>query len=273
MSKYDLFLDGRNIKEFGLFLRPNHEHPIPETRDQTIEIPGIHGLRHMGSTLGPRQFNLPLGIVPQIDRWELQRKIREFTRFLLDDYGRPRNMRLIFGYEPDKYYMVRYNGSISPERLVTIGVFELPLIAYDPHAYFLYSTTNIILDSDIPVLSDITLGAQYEFDINPTPTQSVVCDVINDGTVAVRPTILITGEADYITFWNTRTEEIFFINDVRKPIEINGENYTVKVDGVENFSVLNGEFITLLPGENNIVIGAGGNRNLKAAFDFNFKYI
>lgn len=267
-------IDGNDLSEFGLYVLEGHENPIlPETRDNFLTIPGAHGVRDMGATLGPRYFSIPLGFAPRSDYAELRRDADRFKRLLIDDYGRPKNVKLVFNYFPDRYFLARYYGQLPLERLVSMGRFNLPLMAADPHAYFLYTSTNIILDSDIPVLSDITLGAQYEFDINPTPTQAVVCDVINDGTVAVRPTIIITGEADFINFWNTRTGEIFFINDVRQPIEINGENYTVKVDGVENFSVLNGEFITLLPGENRIIIDAEGNRNLKAAFDFIFKYI
>ncbi|ATB52741.1 minor structural protein [Caldibacillus phage CBP1] len=269
MTESDVYLDGRNIKEFGLFLRQNHEHPIPETRDQTIEIPGVHGLRHMGSTLGPRQFNLPLGIVPQIDRWELQRKIREFTRFLLDDYGRPRNMRLIFGYEPDKYYMVRYNGSISPERLVTMGVFELPLIAYDPFAYFLYSTKEITWDTDIPILSDISwLNGITEFEVKGNQT----VEIINEGHVIVRPTFLIEGSANSLTLsMNGKSFSLPSFSNVT--YEINGENYTVFKNGVNNFSDKIGkDWLELLPGINQLTV-TGTGLNIHLTVDYRFKFV
>lgn len=135
MIESEVYLDGRSLSEFGLFLRPGHEHPIPETRDTTIEIPHMNGLRYITSTVGPRIINLPVGIIPQLNKTDLQKKIREFTAFLFDEYGKPREIRLSFGYEPEKYYKVRYSGSITPERLITMGVFELPFIAYDPFAY------------------------------------------------------------------------------------------------------------------------------------------
>src|SRR5690554_6075341 len=128
-------MDDRHIKEFGLFLRTGHEHPGPETDDYAVTIPGMHGAHDMGSRIRPRQFNLPLGFFPEMTRREREKKIREFMSFLLDQYGKPRTFKLVFEYEPEKWYRVRYSGSLSLQRITNTAVFDLPLIAFDPFAY------------------------------------------------------------------------------------------------------------------------------------------
>lgn len=135
MIEYDLFLNDKNIEGFGLFLRPEHEHPAPSTIDNLIMIPGKNGEIDMGSSIGSRPLNFPLGVKPQLSRSKLQQKIRYFMFELFDQYGKPKEIKLTLGYEPEKWYKVKYSGSMPIERLVTMGAFTLPLKAYDPYAY------------------------------------------------------------------------------------------------------------------------------------------
>lgn len=269
MNETDIYLDDRNIKEFGLYLLQNHTHPIPNTRDNTIELPGLNGLRDMGSTLGPRQFMLPIGIVPQKNKYDLQHSIRQFTRFLLDVYGKPRNIKLVFGYEPDKYYTVKYSGSISPERLITMGVLDLPFIAYDPAAYFLYSANEVNWDTDIPILSDISWISGVK-DVNITGNQTI--ELVNDGSVVVRPKFIINGSANTLTFsMNGKSFSLPSFSNVT--YEINGENFTVFKNGVNNFSDKIGkDWLELLPGINSLTI-TGTGLNINLTVDYRNKYM
>ena len=130
-----IYFDDRHINEFGLFLRPDHEHPGPETDEYAVTIPGMHGAHDMGSRIRPRRFNLPLGFFPEMTQREREKKIREFMSFLLDQYGKPRTFKLVFEYEPEKWYRVRYSGSLPLQRILTTAVFDLSLTAFDPFAY------------------------------------------------------------------------------------------------------------------------------------------
>lgn len=268
MSESDVFLDGRNINEFGLFFRSEHEHPLPETRENTLELPGLPGLRDMGSTLGPRHFSLPIGIIPQIDKYDLQYKIRQFTRFLLDEYGNPRNIKLVFGYEPDKYYTVKYSGSISPERLIVMGIFDLPFTAYDPAAYFLYPAKEVTWDTDIPIISDISwISGVTEYKV--TGNQTI--EIRNDGSVAVRPTLIINGSANSLTLsMNGKSFSLPTFSNTT--YEINGEKYTVKKNGNNNFSDMQGDFIELLPEDNTLSVNGTG-LNFSLTVDYRYKYM
>jgi phage-related protein len=261
-------LDDRDPREFGLIFLKDHYHPhTPEMRSKTLIIPGRPGAWDFGSEWGSRPINLPFGII-EYDRLVMQRKIRAFVAFLLDPYGRPREVKLTFDYDPDKHYPVKLAAQISPERLFFAEQFELPLVAHDPYAKSLLLSDQITMGSDISVMADITVGAEYEYTI----TGSTVIEIINDGTVAVRPDIYIDGTAANIVVWHTQTNKTFFINSITSPIEINGESFTVKVNGANNLNKLNGDFIELLPGSNSLVI-TPENANLNLRFSFYHKYI
>lgn len=259
-------LDGRDPKEFGLIFLQDHYHPMtPGIRNKTLAIPGMSGEWDFGSERGPKPFNLPFGII-EYDRYEKQRKLRNFVSFLFDVYGQPRPMKLIFDYEPDKFNMVKLASKIDPQRLIHAAEFDLPLIAHYPDAEFIVPTDEIGWDSDIPFTSDISLDGEYVFDITGPKT----LNIINDGTLVVKPTILITGTANSLSL--TINGESFSFGSISTPIEI--QKYLVKVNGVSSLSAMTGkiENLNLLPGDNVVQID-GINLNLNIRFKFNYQYI
>lgn len=260
-------LDGRFLSEFGLIERQGHSNPMtPSTRDKTLVIPGRNGAYHFGTDWDVRPFNIPVAV--KKERMEMQLDMRAFTAFLLDPYGQPREIKLIFDYEPDKFYMVKYSGQITPERLWNLGQFELPFIAYDPLAKFVSSTKDILMESDIPILSDITLDADYTYQVKGNTT----LDIINDGTIVIRPTIFIEGTAQSLTL--TLNGESFSFGEINGSVEINGEQYLVKVNGNDSLSATTGDLtkLLLLPGNNEVVI-SGSGININIIFDFHHPYM
>lgn len=260
-------LDGRYLKEFGLIEKQGHSNPmIPSTRDKTLVIPGRNGAYHFGTDWDVRPFSIPVAV--QKDRADIQVCLREFTAFLLDPFGKPREIKLVFDYELDKFYKVKYSGQITPERLWNLGQFELPLVAYDPVANFITTTNDIILDSDVPVLSDITLDAEYSYKI----TSYTTINIINDGTLAVRPYVFISGNAQSLTL--TLNGESFSFGQINGQIEINGEQYLVEVNGNETLSAMIGNLVKffLMPGNNEVIL-SGSNLNLEVIFDFYHQYM
>lgn len=213
-------------------------------------------------------FNLPIGIMPQKNKHELQRKIRQFTDFLFDDYGKPRSIRLVFGYEPDKYYIVRYSGSISPERLIVMGALEIPFIAYDPFAYFLYSANEITWDKDIPIMSDVYWGTGInQFKINENQT----LEIYNSGNIVIRPTFIITGSATSLTLaMNGKSFSLPSFSNAT--YEIKGKNYTVFKNGVNDFNSKKGkDWLELMPGKNQLSI-TGTELDFYLTVDCHYKY-
>lgn len=137
-------LGDKTAAELGLRLLEDNDDPIlPPTRDYTMNIPGKHGAWDFGADLEPKQFMLPCAFVADGTTYErpsereLQRYVRKLSTHLLDRYGCPKTLKLIMHREPDKFYYVRYSGSLSIERILyqSVGFFTLPLTAFDPYAY------------------------------------------------------------------------------------------------------------------------------------------
>ncbi|MCR8635743.1 phage tail family protein [Paenibacillus radicis (ex Xue et al. 2023)] len=164
-------LDGRTLDSFGLIVQPGHEHSIlPSTVDRTLPLAGRNGAWDFGADMGARVFMFPLAWATETNRENLQQKIRSFASFLTDDKGRPREIVLVFSYEPSVFYKVRYSGSLMPKRDFAMAFFNLPLVAFDPLA----SGTERIFETTIT-------DSPYFFEIQ------------SNGNVSTEPVIVLTN--------------------------------------------------------------------------------
>ncbi|WP_182103787.1 distal tail protein Dit [Niallia taxi] len=248
-------LDDYTFEDFGLIEEFGHVHPsTPDFTEQTLSIPGRPGLLSLGTQIGAKQFSLPIKVFVR-DRYERQRMKNKFVAFLFDEYRQPREFKLSFDYEQDKYYFAKIASQITPEMLFQMDQFELTLIANDPTKYFLLDADEITVGSHIPILSRVR-PARHSFVIKSNQT----INVVHDGTLAIKPRITISGSASNVTLKNTRNNKSFKITDVisTKPIIIYGENYMVTEGGNDTFSKLVGDFLELLPGDNNITVSGEG---------------
>ncbi|MGM2815376.1 distal tail protein Dit [Bacillus cereus group sp. Bce007] len=266
-----LTIDGKHISELNLQLLRDHQNPVaPSTRDNVMTIPGMHGAYDFGASLGVREFNLPVHLKLKDEYETLSAAIRKVMAVFIDSYGKPKTVKLIFDYEPDKYYMVRYSGNIPITRLFSMGKFELPLTAYDPHAYSIVETDDITFDSDIPFESDVSFDiGDYGFVIN-TP-QNVNID--NFGSLVARPVIEISGTATNFTLtlngesflFGSFSNASFLIDAERYAAIKNGQNFLFELKG-------NMERLELLPGTNAVNI-TGSNLNINISFKLKAKYM
>ncbi|WP_025921828.1 MULTISPECIES: distal tail protein Dit [Bacillota] len=267
-----LTIDGKRISELKLALLPGFQHPAaPPIRDHAVSIPGRPGAYYFGSEIDPMPFSLPLLVKPQENRYELATAIRKMVAAFIDPYGKPKEVKLIYDYEPDKYYLARYSGSMPIERYISMGKFELPMIAYDPHAYSIVeSTKDVLWGDDIPFMSDVPLGgigASYVV----TAPQSLNID--NSGSKVVRPIVEISGSATLLTLTiqgesfsvGTFTNSTILIDAERYASIKNGQNFLFQLQG-------NLEKLEFMPGANAIQIG-GSNLNINIAFKYRAKYI
>lgn len=263
-------LDNYTFEDFGLIEEFGHVHPsTPEFNEQTLSIPGRPGLLSFGTQIGAKQFSLPVKVFTR-DRYERQQRKNEFVAFLFDAYRKPREFKLSFDYEQDKYYIAKIASQFTPEMLIQMDQFELPLVANDPTRYFLIDADEIRMGSHIPILSHVKSGARHSFQIISNQTIKVT----NDGTLALRPRISISGTATSLTIKNTRSNQSFKISNIvsGKPVIVEGKTYMVTEGGVDTFSKLVGEFLDLLPGENNLAI-SGENMNLTISFKYKSQFM
>ena len=128
-------LGGKTATELNIRVLKGTQEPITAaTRDRTLTIPGRHGAYDFGADLSVRMFALECAILADSPS-DLQTKIRALAAHLSDARGRPRTLELIWDEEPDRHYSVRYSGNLPVERVAAIGLFTLPLTAFDPFAY------------------------------------------------------------------------------------------------------------------------------------------
>lgn len=129
-------IDGVRLADFGVHLLDESAEPaLPQTRDNTLTIPGRHGEYDFGSYFGARPLDLACGINNQASLSDVQKLVRELNTLLLDEYGRPKTVRLVYDYEPDKHYNAKFSGAMPIERIARAGTFVIPMTASDPFAY------------------------------------------------------------------------------------------------------------------------------------------
>jgi len=166
-------------------LEESEEPLIPSTRDKTMQIDGKHGLYDFGAELEPKPFTYKCAFIPNgtdytnVSAVELQRLVRRLAQHLTDQYGRPRYIKLQRDWEPDKYYIARYSGSAPLERIAysSLGLFTLPLIAFDP---FAYANVDQIFQ-DVITASPYTLLIESAGNVS-TP---VLIELVNEGSQTI----------------------------------------------------------------------------------------
>jgi len=146
-------LGGKTAAELNIQLLEDTQIPmLPDTVDRTVAIGGRHGLHDFGADMGPRLIELDCVFTGTDDDEELQEEVRKLAAHLVDNWGRPKTLELIFDRETDKTWFVRYAGSLPIKRIIyhAKGFFTLPLIAYEPFAF----------GAEVEVAYDITLSPE-----------------------------------------------------------------------------------------------------------------
>jgi predicted phage tail component-like protein len=261
-------LDDVTAKELGIVMIGTSRRPIlPPTVDRTIAIPGRNGAWDFGADVGPRQINLDCALIEQ-NAVALQLAVEKLAAILVDGYGKPRTMRLVFDLRPDRYYMVRYSGSLDIDRIIGLGRFTLPFIAFDPYPRSITGTDGVIMDSYIILNSYIRLNDAWKFAI--TGPQTV--EVNNWGTLASEPEIVITGSFTALSI--TANGKTFGYSSAisGQTLVIDCERMTVKLNGANALAGMTGDFPALMPGINEISINGTG-LNCTVSFNFHPKYV
>jgi phage-related protein len=245
-------LDGKTNVELNFLILRGSQYPVlPPTVDRKLFISARNGMRNFGADFGAKQFDFRCAI-NAANSLELHQRVSEIAAFLLDQYGKPRDIELILLAQPEWYYTVRLTGDTALNRIVGYGEFSLSLVADDPYAYLVEPN----LDSDIILDSDIRLdGEIYGFyDL----AGGLTGNIPNVGKLISRPTITITGS--FTTLSISTNGKTFSFSEAmsNKTMVINGEALTVQVAGVNKLSKMSGDFIELLAGDNTVIISGTG---------------
>jgi predicted phage tail component-like protein len=254
-------LDGYGLRSFGLSCEKQN-HPItPTFKSKTISIPGKAGLYDFGSEIQEREISFNIGAIDK-DKIALQYKLRHFIAFLHDAYGKPRSIRLIFDYEPDKYYIVKISNRIEPDRVSRTGKFTLQFTAYDPYTYSTVYADEILWGSNIITFISSYLLGHSGSDGLKTISAPTTLNIHVDG-LAIKPVIEITGTATGLSL-SVNGYNITLPSFVTSTWIVDCDKYSVLKNGVNAFGLVSLREFILLPGDNSVAVtGTGINVTMR----------
>ena len=265
-----IFDDTYTLDDFGLKLIYDHTHPISPTIElKALKIPGKNGLYYFDSETNERNFTLTFDIAEN-DIVLMQYKFNSFVKFLHEDNGKPRFVKMMFLYEPDKYYTVILNNSIEPTRAYALDQFELNLTAYDPYKYGLVYSDEVTWGSEAITFESSYLmghtGSAGETNLTSSSTLYFYVDGLN-----IKPIITITGSATGLVLSNG-TYSITFPNFTNATWVIDCEKYTVLKNNENAFGELSIRDFVLLQGNNEVLVIAT-TLNMTVSIKYRDKYL
>ena len=265
-----VWIDDVLLQDIGIAVLLNSDEPaLPALRNTVVNVPGRHGAYDFGAYLEPREFTLNC-VFPRQSYTDLKRHIRELNQLFIDEYGRPKTVKLRFGDEVDKYYNVRLTGGIPVERAAERGFISVKLTAFDPYAYSLVNANEVTWGSEVVTFEWTYLLGMDGTGTGFTVTSPQTIPIYVDGN-ALRPVIEINGTASNLTVSaNGKSFKLPNFSDTRWIID--GENYVVLRNGENDFASLDGEFIELMSGDNDVVI-SGNSLDFEITIKYRDKYL
>lgn len=259
--------DNYRFEDFGYICELGNEDPLtPNMEHKTLSISGKIGPWDFGTEIKEKYFSFPLKIM---DRFltRVQYNFNDLKAFLLDPFGKPREIKIVFDYETDKYYIAKLNGFSIPARLTEESTIVVNVVAYDPLKYGTVENHEIHWDS-----TTVTYDDSYSMDSVYVDNATITAPQIVETTVngyALMPTILITGTGDNVTLKaNGKTLTLGSFSNAT--YEIRGRDFRIYKNNVEQF--INGDFLQLLPGLNQVEI-TGSNLNFNLSIRVRDQYI
>lgn len=266
-------IDGTPISQLGLKMLASHQYQaLPATRDYTAEIPGRHGAWDYGADMSERPFTLPFYFDNVQDPEEFSANVDKVVKILLDGYGRPRTVKVILGYIPDKYLNARYSGSLDVQAQAMAGFYDLPMTAFDPHAYSLTTNDEVFWGSESITFENRTYtyghtgGGQVM-----TITQPTTYSVYVTGLVAT-PIITVSGSGTDVTLsTGGKTMSLSTFTDTNWLIDL--AEYTALKNGQNGIGTFgNADWLEFMPGDNQLTVGGSG-LNLTVQVKFRDKFM
>jgi len=262
-------LDGNELDYFDLICESQSNPMAPDILNKTISISGREGTYFFGTEILSKPFEFTISTM-QYDKLILQEKLRTFIAFLHDIYGKPRVIKLIFKYEPDKFYVVRLTSKIDVERFVTVGRMDVKFEAFDPRAYSTVYSDEILWGSEV-----LNFGSSYLLGQENSSGETTVTDPKSITSyvsgLAIKPIIEITGTAtNLVISANGYSINLGTFSNVTWVVDC--DRYTVLKNGLNGFSSVNLREFILFPGTNTVAIN-GSNINLKINVKYRDKYL
>jgi predicted phage tail component-like protein len=231
MDKYMVVTTENKLEPLGVIvLGDSRKELMPQTRDNTEEIPGRHGELGFGTEFQARVMELHVATDEGLSPSEKRRLERKIAMYLNPISG---TKKLVFLDDPDVEYEVKYAGKIDPTNYPTWFDFTIPFKMPNP---FINSFDNHSLSGS---------GT-----------------IANEGSIETGLVIEIAGEATNpeITIGN---ETLKYTGTIAagKKLVIDTEKQTAKIGSTNAMANYNGVFPMLQPGD--VTVTAGENVIIK----------
>lgn len=267
--------DGKTTKklsDFGFRELSTHDNPSQPPFDRrTVSIPGREGAWEFEPQIGEKPANIPVKHLAMSET-EFQLKLDEFNQFFYDEFGKPKELKLIYDYEKDKYIYVKLAQNFSPDRQTILKSIDIPFISSKPRKEARFLPSEItwgskVIDFTFPYR--FGLGRNGEGGVaDEQVTTPRMISVTAEGLV-VKPILILEGSGTNVSISNN--DSIINVGTfTNTKWEIDCINYISYKNGVETFLNMN-EF-WLMPSVNQLKI-AGTGLNFKFSVKFRNRYL
>ena len=267
--------DGVAFSDVGLLVTKVNIPLLPEVTVTEEDIDGYDGTVDVDEQYGPRPIELTVALITESEA-EYQARLQQIASLF---NAKKRSRPLVLSRAPGKRWMCGYNGRIPIEKVATIGEFTIPLKAYMPFAESITSSTEplrlgqgYMLGQGL-YLSDSS--ASYEIKTSPT-----TITVANMGTYKAYPKLVVkaTAAVTKLSIENvTTSEKLIVMTTIAAGSELEIDCAPLaqicRINGSLSHGLVDGDFIRLDPGDNELLITADGAVAITLAVDFRHLYL
>lgn len=238
--------NGISSQSMGLATRMTTENRMPELRNNTVTMPGRHGVFDFGETVSERKIEITCFIPPGKSDADFLSKKDEVIKWLNPDNGL---CQLILDREPGRVYSARLNSGFSFDKFVRNScTFDLEFFCPDPYGYAVTDETFDFAATGT-FTAERSLGNTESF-----PVYSLQ-GVISSGTDTYI-SVTTNGSELKITGKLASGETLIIDSALMTAKVVDADGGTLR-NGLPLLSELN--FPVLNTGENTIVIAAVGD--------------
>lgn len=238
---------------FGLSCGTEIHSLLPEKRKYVQEIPGLDGVADFGiSGYAARIITKPIYFTGPYA--ELRRNRENIIAWLYND-GTPK--KLIFGNEPDRYYMAKVYAALEFENTSDRHIGDIQFECNPPWQYL--SDGTLLTPEEMTYVNCIIDGQQYIKEFSGSGSVKFY----NKGTAPVKPIIKIIGRVKSDFMLTYGTESLKINTDVGfegVKIDCAKETVTQMSDNSSLYSSLDpdtADFFELSPGKCEISVSGG----------------
>lgn len=254
------------LEDFGFRALTSHSNSSSGNFDRKLQyIPGRFAPWDFGVQSKGKTMEIPCKTLCKTEA-EFEENINRFNAFVLDDKKSPKNLKMYYDYEPDKFYYVQLDTPFDPDRSTYLKGLSLQFFAGDSNKY----ASSSQYDPDNKIL----YGQVKKGDFYPnTQTFQWLYNRHYSGvynysnfTTDIKITIVGTVKNGSVTHMQS-AKKLTFPDITNGRIVLNSENKSVEKNFSDTFEGSNYNFFELNKEDNGFLF-EGDIANAKVTFDW-----